>query len=67
MCFFLPAKAQQAAVKTNLLYDATATVNLGVEFGVAPRWTIDLSGNLNAWNFSENKKWRHWLVQPEVR
>ena len=67
LCFFLPIKAQQVAVKSNLLYDAAATVNLGVEFGVAPRWTLDMSGNLNAWNFSENKKWRHWLVQPEVR
>jgi hypothetical protein len=27
----LPARAQDTAVKTNLLYDATATVNLGLE------------------------------------
>ena len=33
----LGAKGQDAAVKTNLLYDAALTVNLGVEFGLAPR------------------------------
>ena len=30
------AKGQDVAVKTNLLYDATATVNAGFEFGLAP-------------------------------
>lgn len=59
--------AQNWAVKTNLLYDATATINLGAEFAVAEKWTIDLSGNWNSWEFSDNKKWKHWLVQPEAR
>ena len=31
--FICPALAQKAAVKTNFLYDATTTMNLGVEFG----------------------------------
>lgn len=61
------ANAQKAAVKTNLLYDATATINAGVEFGLAPRWTLDVSGNYNAWTMPENRKWKHWLVQPEAR
>lgn len=61
------AHGQKAAVKSNLLYDATATINLGAEVGLAPRWTFDLSGNFNAWNFSHNRKWKHWLVQPEAR
>lgn len=60
-------RAQDWAVKSNLIYDATATVNLGVEVGVAPQWTIDLSGNLNAWSTSNRTKWKHWLAQPEVR
>lgn len=59
--------AQQFAVKTNLLYDATATVNAGVELKLAPKWTLDVSGNLNAWRFSGGKQWRHWLAQPEAR
>lgn len=63
----LPATAQEVAIKTNLLYDATATVNLGAELKVAPKWSIDLSGNINAWSFSHGQRWKHWLVQPEVR
>lgn len=65
----IPVKTQARdfAMKTNLLYDATATVNLGLELAVAPRWSIDLSGNFNAWNFSEGKRWKHWLAQPELR
>ena len=59
--------AQKLTVKTNLLYDATATVNLGVEVGLAPKWTFDLSGNYNGWTFSNNRKWKHWLAQPELR
>lgn len=61
------AKAQDVAIKTNILYDATATVNLGVEVGLAPKWTLDLSGNLNAWNVNRDERWKHWLVQPEAR
>ena len=38
------AKAQDVAIKTNILYDAAATVNFGVEVGLAPRWTLDISG-----------------------
>ena len=51
----------------SLLYDATTTLNAGVEVGLAPRWSLDVSGNLNAWTFSEGKRWKHWLVQPEAR
>ena len=29
---------QKFAVKSNLLYDATATINLGVEVGLAKKW-----------------------------
>ena len=65
--FAIGAKAQDVAVKTNLLYDATATVNAGVEFGLAPKWTLDLSGTFNAWEISEGKKWKHWMAQPEAR
>ena len=54
-------------VKTNLLYDATATANLGVEIGLAERWSVDISGNYNAWNPIEGSRWKHWLIQPELR
>lgn len=69
LCLFTASKAgaQDFAVKTNLLYDATATVNLGAEVGLAPRWTFDLSGNLNAWSANEGRVWKHWMAQPEIR
>ena len=60
------ASGQNVAVKNNLLYDATLTVNAGVEVGLAPRWSFDLSGNYNGWAVNEHK-WKHWLAQPEVR
>lgn len=60
------AVAQDAAIKSNLLYDATLTANLGVEARLADRWTIDVSGNLNAWTV-DGRRWKHWLVQPEAR
>lgn len=60
--------AQNWAVKTNLLYDATTTINVGAEVGLSPKWTLDLSANFNGWTFGDNnKKWKHWLIQPELR
>lgn len=61
------AGAQTVAVKSNLLYDLTSTINLGVEFPLAPKWTMDVSGNVNLWNFSDNRKWKQLIVQPEAR
>ncbi len=57
----------QIGIKTNVAYDATATVNIGAEVAVAPRWSVDVSGNLNFWSFSDGKRWKHWLLQPEGR
>lgn len=66
-CLEKPAAAQVVGLKTNLVYDATATINAGIELGIAPQWTIDLSGNLNLWTWDNNMKWKHWMVQPELR
>lgn len=60
-------KAQDVAVKTNLPVDVSATVNAGLEFGLSNRWTLDLSGSFNGWSTSGEKKWKHWMVQPELR
>lgn len=61
------ASAQQTAIKTNLLYDATRSVNLGLEVGLATHWTFDLSANYNPWSYSNHRKLKHLLVQPEAR
>lgn len=58
--------ARETAIKSNLLYDATATLNVGVETGIAPQWSVDVSANLNAWKFG-HRSWRHVMIQPECR
>ncbi len=65
----LCASAQSIAIKTNLLYDASATINIGTEIGLGKRTTLDISGNYNAWNTNTelNEKMRHLLIQPEFR
>lgn len=61
----------QVAVKTNLLYDATTTPNLGVEIGAGDRNTLQIVYGLNPWTFSSDthgdRKAKHWLVMPEWR
>lgn len=54
-------------VKTNLLYDLTTTINLGAEVRLNDYLTLDLSVNYNPWTFSDNRKLKHLLIQPELR
>lgn len=60
---------QKLAVKTNLLYDATATINLGVEFGLGKKTTLDISANYNGWMLNESKQtsYKHFMILPEYR
>lgn len=57
-CVFVcvSVSAQKIAVKTNMLYDVTTTLNIGVEFSVAPKWTIDVSGNYNPFNLGNTRR-----------
>ena len=69
-CF--TAYGQKLAVKTNLLYGAaTFTPNLGLEFGLGDRSTLELSGGYNPWNLNgsvaNNSKLVHWLGHIEYR
>jgi hypothetical protein len=75
--------AQEMALKTNLLYDATTTINLGYEIALSEKSTLDIWGNYNPWilgykwvgiedagsRFTEKreKKLKHWMLQPEFR
>ena len=54
-------------IKTNLLYDATTTFNLGLEFRTGAKTSFDIPVSYNPWTFSDNKKWKHILIQPEFR
>ena len=60
-------QAQKAAIKTNLLSDAFLNINLGAEVGLAPRWTLDASGQFNGWTLSHDRRRKHWVLQPEAR
>lgn len=58
---------QNIAVKSNILSDVLLTPNIGIEVGMAPKWTIDVSGQFNAWTLSHMRRWKHVAMQPEVR
>ena len=55
------------AIKTNALYLATTTPNLGIEFAMAKKLTFDISANYNPWKFRDDRQLKHWFVQPELR
>lgn len=59
--------AGQVAVKTNVVYDATSTLNLGVEVRTGNRSTVNLVGGLNPWTFNDGRKAKHWVLMPEYR
>ncbi len=63
----LQAAAQGVALKTNALYWATTTPNIGLEVQTGRKHTAQIFYGLNPWAFSESKKVRHWLLQPEYR
>jgi len=60
-------RAQDVALKTNLLSDVVLSPNVGLEIGMAPKWTMDISGQFNGWTLSHDRRWKHWVVQPEAR
>lgn len=59
-------KAQNVNMKTNLLADGLLSPNVGVEIGLKPHWSLDLTGEVNFWTI-DGHKWKHWLFQPEAR
>lgn len=63
------AKQPRIALRTNLLYDATLSPNLGVDVRVDSAWTVGLLAGFNAWDIDKekNKKWRHALFSIRAR
>lgn len=61
--------SQNVALKTNALYWATTTPNLGIEASVGKKSTLQLFYGLNPWKQSggDQSSLRHWLVMPEYR
>lgn len=62
----VPVMAQNVVLKTNIAADVLLSPAIGIETGLAAKWTLDVSGQVNAWNINSHR-WRHWLVQPEAR
>jgi opacity protein-like surface antigen len=54
-------------INSNLLYDATTSMNLGLEFKLNERLTLKLPVTYNPWTFKENKKFKFIWTQPELR
>lgn len=54
-------------LKTNLLYDATGSLNLAGEFRISRKLSLDLPLTYNPWTFSGGKKLKLLLFQPEIR
>ena len=48
--------AQKVGLKTNALYWATTTPNLGLEVGMGDRFSFYLEGGYNPWTFKENQQ-----------
>ena len=46
------SSAQEVAVKTNGLYWLTTTPNIGMEFGLGRKVTLDISGAYNPWTWT---------------
>jgi len=55
------------ALKTNLLHDATASVNLALEYGFSPHWSAEVSASVNMWDLPDQLRLKHAIVQPELR
>lgn len=55
------------SIKSNLLYDATGSFNLGAELRLSDKLSLDVPVNYNPWTFSDNRKFKHILIQPELR
>lgn len=59
--------SQDIAMKTNGLYWATSTLNMGVEAALSSQVTLEAAVAYNPWTFKENKKMHLLLAQPEIK
>lgn len=63
----VPLCAQTVSVRTNIVHGVALTPNLSVETGLGMKTSLNLLGAYNWFEFSGNKRWKHWLIQPEGR
>lgn len=69
VCLFVASFSygQVVGVKTNVLMDATTTMNLGMEVGLSKRSTLDVGVNYNPWEKNDYKMFKMLTIQPEYR
>lgn len=68
LCMTPAIRAQKVAVKTNLLYDATTTPNIGAELQTGRHTSLQVIYGLNPWKSTDSERlMRHWVVNPEFR
>lgn len=59
--------SQNIALKSNVLYDLTGSMNLGGEIRCADNQSFNLAVTYNPWDLKENKKMKQFTIQPEYR
>ncbi len=62
-----PLSAQRVAVKTNAIYWATATPNLGAEFRLNRHFTLNVEGAVNYLKLGDRLRTKGIGAMPEVR
>ena len=78
LAVLLPQRAagQDVSLRNNLAYDATGTLNAGVEVQVGNHLSLGVNGGFKSWprflfwdkdNVNNTSQWRHLLVAPEAR
>lgn len=55
------------AIKSNVLYGLTRTLNLGAEARFGEKYSLDVSISYNPWILKNDQRFRHLMVQPEIR
>lgn len=68
LLFALGLHAQSVGIKTNAAHWAMmATPNIGIEMSLNRKYTLDVEAGYNPFTFNDNKKFKHWIVMPELR
>ena len=70
--FFSESKAPIVGLKTNIPYWGTTTPNLGIEFRLAKKWSLDIEAGLNPFDGknddgSYDRSLKHFRLHPEAR
>ena len=54
-------------MKTDLLTGLLTSLNMGMEFRLSNRFSLETTAHYSPFIANDNKRWKHWFVQPELR